>query len=120
MRSINHALCISKSGKSAILKIEVDDRFGKKTINFSSVKGWRKDLALKHLSFESKEWDDNIVRVYIGIEVLKCSKDREEALDYINVIKSLSKIEVHFWSNKFLTTDRTRMGWRSFYGKQYH
>jgi hypothetical protein len=116
MRNINHLLCESKTGKSAVLKIEIDDRFGKKTVNFSSVKGWRKDLALKYLLFESKEWNDNVVRTYIGLEILKCTKDKHEAIKFINTMKSLNCIDLHFWSNKFLTNAKTKKAWRSFYG----
>lgn len=116
MRNINHLLCESKTGKSAVLKVEVDDKFGKKAVNFASVKGWRKDLALKYLLFESKQWNDNVVRMYLGLQVLKCAKDRYEAIKFINVIKSLSGIDVHFWSNKFLTSDKAKKAWRSFHG----
>jgi hypothetical protein len=116
MRNINHLLCESKTGKSAILKIEIDDRFGKKMINFSSVKGWRKDLALKYLSFESKEWNANVVRIYVGLQVLKYARDRYEGVRFISIVRSLSNLEVHFWSAKFLTHNKTKSAWRSLYG----
>lgn len=116
MRTINHLLCQSKTGKSAVLKIEIDDRFGKKTVNFSSVKGWRKNLALKYLSFELKKWNNNVARTYVGLQALKCAKDTYEGIKFINIIKSLSGIDIHFWSNKFLTNDKAKNGWRSFYG----
>lgn len=115
MRNIKHLLCESKTGKSAVLRIELDDRFGKKTINFSSVKGWRKDLALKYLLFEPTEWNDNVVKMYIGLQVLKCSKDKYEAIKFINIIKALNSIDLYFWSNKFLTNKLTKKAWRSFY-----
>ena len=116
MRNINHLLCESKTGKSAVLKIEIDDRFGRKTVNFSSVKGWRKDLALKYLHFESKEWNDNVVRTYVGLQILKCATDRYEGIKFINILRSLANIESYFWSNKFLTDKKTKRAWRSFYG----
>ena len=114
MRNFNHLLCESKTGKSAVLKIEVDDRFGKQMVNFSSVKGWRKDLALKYLSFESKEWNNNVARIYVGMQVLKSAKDRYEAVKFVSIIKSLNSADVLFWSNKFLTTGKTKRAWRSF------
>ena len=116
MRDIKHYLSKSKTGKSAILKIEHDDMFGKKTVNFSSVKGWRKDLALKYLSFESREWNGTVARMYLGLQVLKSSKDKYEAIEFMNIVKSLNIIDIHFWSNKFLTEKKTKKAWRSFYG----
>ena len=116
MRNINHLLCESKTGKSAILKIELNDSLGRKTVNFTSVKGWRKDLALKYLQFESKEWDESVIRIFVGLEVLKCSKDMHEGIKFINIIKVMNSIEIHFWSNKFLTNRVTKKAWRAFYG----
>ena len=115
MRKFNHLLSETKTGKSAIFRIEIDDRFGKKWVNFSSVKGWRKDLALKYLSFESKEWNCNVARMYLGLQVLKSSKDKYEAIEFINIVKSLNGIDIHFWSNKFMTDKKTKRAWRSFY-----
>lgn len=85
MRNINHLLCESRTGKSVALKLEVDDRYGKKTINFSLLRGWRKELALKFLRFESKEWNGHVARMYVGLQVLKCAKDKHEAINFINI-----------------------------------
>jgi hypothetical protein len=116
MRNLIHSFSESKTGKSAIFRIEVDDRFGKKIVNFSSVKGWRKELALKYLAFEPREWNDDAARIYVGLQVLKCAKDKYEAVNFISILKLLSNIEVHFWSSKFLMNKRTKKAWRAFYG----
>lgn len=116
MRKFRHLLCPSKNGKSAVFRVVVEDRFGKKTINFTFVMGWRKELALKHLAFESEEWNRDVARAYVGLQALKCAKDEYEATKFISDVKSLGSMEVHFWANMFLTNDRTRRAWRAFYG----
>lgn len=115
MRNFNHLLCESKSGKSAVLKIEIDDRFGKKAFNLSFVRGWRKDFALKYLSFESKEWNENVARMFVGLQVLKSARNMHEAMQFINTVETLSGMEVHFWASKFMTNGRAAKAWRSLY-----
>ena len=115
MRIYNHVLAPSKSGKSVIFKINVDDRFGKQTINHSSVTGWRCKIALKDLVFNSEDWDDDVTRKFIGLKVLKSAKNRYEALQFIEEVKSHSNMEIHFWAYKFLTDQKTIKAWRSLY-----
>ena len=107
MRIYNHILAPSKSGKSVIFQINVDDRFGKQIINHSSVTGWRCKIALKHLFFNSEDWDDDVTRKYIGLQVLKSSKDKYEAMQFIEQVRSHSSMEVHFWAYKFLTNEKS-------------
>ena len=115
MRNFNHVLSQSKSGKTVFLKIDIDDRFGKQSINYSSVTGWRSRLASKHLSFESEEWNDDVARNYVGLEALRGAKNQYEAHQFIEAVKALSRMEVHFWANKFLTNEKSVKAWRSFY-----
>ena len=65
MRDYKHVLCQSKSGKSVMFRVDVDDRFGKQAINFASVSGWRSKLALSHLFFETEDWNDDAARKYV-------------------------------------------------------
>ena len=85
-------------------------------INLSSVTGWKKDLVLKHLSFDSEDWSVDTARVYVALETLKVARDRYEGFRFINIIKSLSSFEVHFWASKFLSNDKARRAWRVMYG----
>jgi len=115
MRDYKHVLCQSKSGKSVIFKVDIDDRFGKQTINFASVSGWRSKLALNHLFFETEDWNDDVARKYVCIQVLRCAKDKYEALEFINLVKTLSSMEINFWANKFMTNEKASKAWRSLY-----
>ena len=115
MRLYSHVLEPSKSGKSVVFKISVDDRFGKQIINHSSVTGWRCKIALKDLVFNSENWDDDVTRKFIGLQVLKSAKDRYEALRLIEEVRSHSSMEVHFWAYKFLTNDKAIKAWRALY-----
>ena len=115
MRRFNHTLTKSKSGKSATLRIQVDDQFGNQTMNFSSIQGWRGILALKHLSFESKEWNDDVARKFVGIEVLRCAKNEYEGIKFLESVKNLAGMEVHFWASKFLMKEKAGRAWRALY-----
>lgn len=115
MRDYKHSLCQSKSGKSVLFKINIDDRFGKQTLNLVAVSGWRNKLALTYLFFQTEEWNDDVRRKYVGINVLKCAKNKFEAVEFINIVKSLSLMEIHFWANKFMTNKNSRRAWRTMY-----
>ena len=115
MRNFNHVLTRSKSGKSATLRIQIDDQFGNQTINFSSVQGWRGILALKHLTFESEEWNDDVARKFVGIEVLRCAKNEYEGIKFLEIVKDLGGMEVHFWASKFLLRNKAAKAWCAFY-----
>jgi hypothetical protein len=84
MRDFRHTICQSKSGKSVIFKVDVNDIFGKHEIKFTSVTGWRSKLALNHLFFETDEWNDDAARKYVCIQVLRCAKNKNNALDSIS------------------------------------
>lgn len=115
MRTFNHCLIPSKSGKSILFRVTVNDRYGEKTMTLSSVMGWRADLAKKYLSFDSDEWNDAAVRTFVGLNVLSAAKDRSEAIHYIDTVKTIGNTEAHFWASKFLSNERARSAWRSFY-----
>lgn len=115
MRTFNHALVASKSGKSMQFRVTIHDRYGEKMITLSSVMGWRADLARKYLSFDSDEWGDQTARMFVGLNVLSASKDKMEAIHYIDIIKTMGSAETHFWASKFLNNTRTRTAWRAFY-----
>ena len=115
MRMFNHCLATSKSGKSELFRVTVNDRDGERLVTLSSVTGWRAKLARRYLSFDSDEWDDATVRTFVGLNTLSVAKDRIEAIHYINVVKTIGSTEAHFWANKFLTNDRAGRAWRAFY-----
>lgn len=115
MRDYKHIICQSKSGKSIQFRIYIDDKYGKQSITFASVSGWRNKLALTHLLFETEEWNDDVRRKYVGLQVLRCSKNKFEAIEFINIVKSLSSLEIHFWASKFMTNQRSGKAWRMLY-----
>lgn len=105
----------SKSGKSELFRVTVNDRYGERMVTLSSVTGWRAKIARKYLSFDSEEWNDTTVRTFVGLNALGAARDELEALHYIDIVKSIGKTDAHFWANKFLTNDRARGAWRVFY-----
>lgn len=115
MRMFNHCLATSKSGKSVLFRVTVNDRYGERMITLSSVSGWRAELARRHLSFDSDQWDDQAVRTFVGLNVLSAAKGRIEAIHYIDTVKSIGSTEAHFWASKFLNNDKTRGAWRALY-----
>lgn len=116
MRSFNHCLAASRSGKSVHFQVTVNDRYGEQPISLSWVFGWRAELAKKHLSFDSDEWGGQAVRTFVGVNTLRAARDKFEALHYIDTVKSMNIAEVHFWAGKFLSNHRTKSAWRVFYG----
>ena len=115
MRQLNHLLTRSKSGKSIVLKVEINDRYGKQRVNFSTLKGWRMLLAEKHLLVESDEWNDDVARKFVGMKILSCSKNEFEGIKFLNVVKNHSTLEVHFWASKFMLKEKTAKAWRALY-----
>ena len=108
-------MCHSKSGKSVIFRIDIDDRFGKQSINFLSIRGWRAKIAMQYLTFQTEDWDDDVERKYVAIQMIKFAKDKYEALNYINKTKELTGFEVHFWASKFLTNENAARAWNILY-----
>jgi hypothetical protein len=115
MRKFNYTLTFSKSGKSLIFKVGVDDIYGERYYTFSILKGWRKDLANKHLKFENNEWDIDTIKSYIGFEILKVAKDKYEGIKLINIVKGLNIFEVHFWASKLLINKKARRAFKIMY-----
>lgn len=117
MRIVKYSIEKSSSGKTVGLVAIVEDRFGCIKISLTKVRGWRSELALKHLRLEQQRWSDDVARAYIGIEALKCAKNEHEALKFLGIVKELSRLEIHFWSAKFLNGNKkARKAWRSLYG----
>ena len=116
MRTFNHRLAASQSGKSVLFRVKVSDRDGERMMTFSSVKGWRAELAKRYLMFDSDEWNDSAVRTFVGLNALGASRDRIEAVHYIDTVRSMGSTEAHFWASKFLTANgRARSAWGAFY-----
>ena len=115
MRTFNHCLAASRSGKSVLFRVTVNDQYGERAITLSSVMGWRADLARRYLSFESDRWGDQAVRTFVGLNVLSAAKDRLEAIHYIDTVRSIGSAEAHFWASKFLNNDKARGAWRALY-----
>lgn len=115
MRDYTHSLCQSKSGKSVLFRINIEDKFGKQKVNLVTVSGWRNTFALTHLFFHTPEWNDDVRKKYVGIHVLKCAKNKYEAVQFISIVKSLSLMEIHFWANKFMTNKKSGKAWRVLY-----
>lgn len=115
MRTLNHRLAPSRSGKSVLFRVTVNDRYGERMVTLSSVSGWRAALARRYLQFDSNEWDENAVRTFVGLNALSAARDKREALHYIETVKSIGSMEAHFWANKFLNNDRARAAWRALY-----
>jgi hypothetical protein len=117
LRTIKYSVEKSVSGKTAGVVATIEDRFGREKISFSRVRGWRRELALKYLKLDPQGWTDDAARAYVGLEVLKCAKNRDEALKFLQMVKELSQLEVHFWSTKFLNGNKkAKRAWRAFYG----
>ena len=118
MRELNHTLTKSISGKSVALKVSVDDRYGEHNVVFSTLYGWRMKLAIKHLSVDSKEWDDDVARKFVGMKILSGSRDEYEAMQFLHIVKEHGVSEVHFWASKFLTNPKAVAAWRTLYSQQ--
>lgn len=116
MRLFRHSLQRSSSGKSLTMKVQIDDRFGKTVVNFSKVTGWRKEIAEKFFVLDSEDWTDDAARVYIALEVLKSAKNRSEAVQFMNIVMTMTKLEVHFWASKLLSNERATRALRVMYG----
>ena len=105
----------SKSGKSIILQVEVDDIHGKQKINFSSLRGWRMALVEKYLVGQSEEWSDDTARKFLIMKVLNCAKNEFEGAKFLGIVKGHGTLEVHFWSAKFMINDKAVRAWRVLY-----
>jgi len=116
MRVYHHVLEKSKSGKSVVFKVYIDDRFGRQTVKHASVSGWRCSIAEKYLSFDREDWDDDVARKYVGMMLLKAARDRYEGTRFLNHVRDESRMEIHFWAYQFLTNRSTASAWKTLYG----
>ena len=115
MREITYRL--EQTNDTASIIADIEDRFGRNSINLSRVRGWRREFILKYLRLEPQRWNDNVVKVQVCIEAVKCARDKNEALRYIHTVQRLSKMELHFWTSKFLSnSERARRAWKAMYG----
>lgn len=116
MRTWDHKILTTPSGKSINLTVKVIEPYGKRTFCMSTLRGWRAALVCKHFTLESKEWNTNVAKQFVTMEVLKSAKNRYEAHSFINIVKLLGSMEIHFWASKFLLErTRTRKAWRCLY-----
>jgi len=117
LRSVKYRIEKSKSGKTASLLAIIEDRFGRNRINLSRVRGWRKELALKYLTLNQEEWNDNVAKAFVCIEVLKCARNQDEAVKFLQAVNSLDQLELHFWATKLLNGNKKAIkAWRILYG----
>ncbi|MEN3052979.1 MAG: hypothetical protein ABC595_07950 [Candidatus Methanosuratincola petrocarbonis] len=117
MRSVKYRLEESGSGKTACLQAVIEDRFGRKKVSLSRLRGWRKEIAEEHLKLESGKWDDDAAKTLVSLEALKCARSLDEALKFLQAVNSLSQLDLHFWATKFLNDDKKpRRAWRMLYG----
>lgn len=118
MRRTNHLLTKSKSGKSIALKVEIDDRYGRKNVTFSVLRGWRMFLAEKYLigqSEESEKWTDDVARKFVTMKVISCARNEFEGIKFLNLVKGHSTLEIHFWASKFMLHDKAARSWKMLY-----
>ena len=112
MRVFHHILEKSKSGKSTIFKIYVNDIHGKQNINYVSVSGWRAKIAEKYLHFDQEDWDNNTARKFVGMMILKAARNKYQAIQFLNHVKIESNAEIHFWSYQFLVNTKASTAWK--------
>jgi len=118
LRTMKYALENTKKTTSFIINVE--DRFGKQKIKLGTIKGWRREFAQK-LPYNPNKWDDNTIKAYVSIQAIKTAKNKEEALHFLKTIETLNKVELYFWTIKFLNnTKLTKKAWRVFYAKNTH
>jgi len=118
MRVYHHTLQRSKSGKSIIFKIHVNDSFGEQKIKYASLSGWRAKLAEKHLLFDQENWDDDIARKFVCMTVLKVAQDRYQGTKFLNHVKNESDMEIHFWAYQFLKSEKAKTAWKVLNGDE--
>jgi hypothetical protein len=120
LREVKHL--IYDSGQSVSFQVTVNDHYGFRRFTLGMVRGWRRELALRHLKIvEQEKWDAETVRAFVGIYALKAARDKEEALRYIDIVKHMEKLEIYFWSCVFLMNlKRGLRAWRVLYGEDTH
>lgn len=116
MRTWNHKINKTHSGKSVNLTAIVLEPYGKKTFCMSTLRGWRANLVFNYLQCESNTWDINIARKFVIMESVRTAKDQYEAQKFLSTVNLLGSMDIHFWSSKFLTNrNLASKAWRVFY-----
>ena len=105
-----------KTNKTAYLCIELKDGKKVRKIQLIRVHGWKAELAYKFFNFKANGWNEDVAKAFIGLNALRIAEDEWEARRYINVIKEMKKLDIHFWVGKFLS-DRKKAdkAWRAMY-----
>jgi hypothetical protein len=113
---------VQDSGRTASFLVTVNDHYGFRRFTLGMVKGWRRELALKHLKLvERAGWDVDAVRTFVGIYALKAARDAEEALRYLDLVKHMEKLDIYFWACVFLVNPKRGLrAWRVLYGEDTH
>ncbi len=111
-----HLLVRSKSGRTVYLCIEFEERGKVKRVQLARVHGWKAKLAYNFFNFTANGWNDDVARAFVGLNALRIAKDEWVARKYINIVKEMSKLDLHFWVGKFLRDrDRADKAWRVMY-----
>jgi hypothetical protein len=120
VREVKHL--IHDSGQSASFQVTVNDHYGFRRFTIGMVRGWRRELAIKHLKLvEREKWDTEAVRAFVGIHALKAARNNEEALRYLDLVKHMEKLDIYFWSCVFLMNLKKGLrAWRVLYGEDAH
>ncbi|MEM1967330.1 MAG: hypothetical protein QXN23_01705 [Candidatus Caldarchaeum sp.] len=117
MREVSYVLDGQRDRQYVALKAFIQDRFGVQKIPLTRLRGWRGELVLRHLKLENESSDYEAALVFIGMKVVRFSRSREEALKFLNRVRELSRLELHFWASKFLLDDKKAFrAWRALYG----
>jgi hypothetical protein len=120
MRTITYVL--SEEGMSLHLKAVIEDRFGKSRFRLGSLRGWRREVAVKHipqLSINPHRWDEKTMRAFVGIHVLKAARNPGEALTFLDIVKRMHRMDVYFWTCTILEKGRKAYkAWRILYGEK--
>ena len=117
MREVSYLLEGRGGRQYVVLRAYVQDRFGTRKIPLMRLCGWRGELVLRHLKLDGGASYDEVALVFTGMKVVRFSRSREEALRFLNRVKELSRLELHFWASKFLLDGRKAFrAWRALYG----
>lgn len=107
-----------KKDKTTYLCVEIEERGKTRKILLARVHGWRAELAYKFFNFTANGWNDDVARAFLGLNVLRIAEDEWTARKYINAVREMKKLDLHFWVDKFLKErDRADRAWKVFYEK---
>ena len=105
-----------RRNNTVYLALEVENGGKTRKIILARVHGWKAELAYSTLNFKPDGWNEDVSRAYVGLNALRIARDEWTARKYLNKLKEMMKLELHFWAVKF-SRDRLRAdrAWRSFY-----